>query len=193
MLGMLGIIVKNNQIKNTTQILQIVKPGELYLVKFLNLPVFSRVCTTEEIQTWLLFDTQDEANAWVESSKQPPPGAQGPGKLSAVAPTTPPAAKPNGSDNDLPDEGTDDPDPEPEITPATPVDASRFERPGPSSEPNPGGHPDGPDPTKDPRHPLDTDPDGWDTPTPEPEPDPGGPHGLLKPRKHNPHKPGKKS
>ncbi len=65
MLNMIGIIVGDNQIKNTIQIIQEVKPGEKYLVKFLTAPVFSRVCTVEEIQTWLLFQNQDEANKWV--------------------------------------------------------------------------------------------------------------------------------
>ena len=76
MINMIGIIVGDNQIKNTAQIIQVVKPGEKYLVKFLTAPVFSRVCTVEEIQTWLLFQNQDEANKWVvaRSSTDAPPG-----------------------------------------------------------------------------------------------------------------------
>lgn len=91
MLGMLGIIVKNNQIMNTTQILQVVKPGETYLVKFLNPPVFNRVCTTEEIQTWLLFATQEDANAWVAASSGPAPGkeTQAPAGKNGVGEDTP--------------------------------------------------------------------------------------------------------
>ena len=127
MLGMLGIIVQNNEIKNTTQILQVVTPGERYLVRFLNPPAFSRVCGVEEIQGWLLFTTQEEANAWVKAStNQPQQGDLPLGK--PPVPSDPPAAKPNGNGNDLQDKGTDNPPPE--LPPAAPVgDHSRFMRP----------------------------------------------------------------
>jgi hypothetical protein len=85
MLGMMGIIVKNSKIQNTIQILQEIKPGEKFLCRFLNSPVFSRVCEVEEIQNWLLFQDQDEANAWVASSAGPRPEE-------ASAPALPPAA-----------------------------------------------------------------------------------------------------
>jgi hypothetical protein len=85
MLGMMGIIVKNSKIQNTIQILQEIKPGEKFLCRFLNSPVFSRVCEVDEIQSWLLFQDQDEANAWVASSAGPRPEE-------ATAPALPPAA-----------------------------------------------------------------------------------------------------
>lgn len=122
MLGMIGIIVQNNEIKNTTQILQVVKPGDKFLVRFLNPPAFSRVCLTEEIQQWLLFQNQDEANAWVAGSKQQqmelpaetskPRGSNGSGKKAEAT------NEPSESGPEKPEDETDDP----VIEPAEPVE-----------------------------------------------------------------------
>lgn len=122
MLGMLGIIVKNSQIQNTTQIIQEIKLGEKYLVRFLNPPAFNRVCNTEEIQQWLLFQDQAEANAWVETSQQPPPEATAP---EAAPPTAPPAPTgKNGAGEPTPEsdiEGGDESPETPVVIPAKPV------------------------------------------------------------------------
>lgn len=124
MLGMIGVIVQNNVLKNTVQISQVVTPGEKYLVRFLNPPSFNRVCTVDEIQTWLLFNTQEEANTWVAQSQGPQPGAQVPGKPSESPPSTPPDAKPNGNDSDPRDAKTED---EPKLPPAMPVSPRDLE------------------------------------------------------------------
>jgi len=85
MLGMLGVIVQNNSITNTTQILQEVEPGKRYLVKFCNEPAFNRVCQIEEIQGWLLFQNQAELNVWIQKSSGAPP-PKGDGKAGAKKP-----------------------------------------------------------------------------------------------------------
>ena len=126
MLGMLGIIVQNNEIKNTIQIMQEIKLGEKYLVKFLNAPTFNRVCNTEEIQTWLLFATQEEANSWVASSQKPPPEATAPagaGKNGAGEGIPAKNLSPDDGDGaPYPPEVEDDDEPVPaEIIPAQPV------------------------------------------------------------------------
>lgn len=139
MLGMMGIIVKNNQIQNTIQILQEIKPGEKFLCRFLNTPSFSRVCQVEEIQQWLLFQDQDEANNWVASSQQPPP--------EATAPTPPPAGgngavnkadAAEGSEPEGQDETTDEKPPA--IVPAAPVPTPTT-APTPAKDTLPGEHP----------------------------------------------------
>jgi len=90
MLGMLGVIVANNKLTNTVQIIEEVEPGKRYLVKFMNEPVFNRVCQVEEVQSWLLFSSQEELNVWIQkSSGAPPPGSvppEGGGKAGAKKP-----------------------------------------------------------------------------------------------------------
>ena len=72
MIGMVGVVIENNVIMNTTNIQREVKPGEKYLVRFLNPPQFSRVCNIEEIQQWLLFASQQEGQAWIDANSQQP-------------------------------------------------------------------------------------------------------------------------
>ena len=80
MIGMVGVVIENNVIMNTTSIQREVKAGEKYLVRFLNPPQFSRVCNIEEIQNWLLFANQQEGQAWIDANaQQPQPGAMPPG------------------------------------------------------------------------------------------------------------------
>jgi len=73
MLGFVGIVVINNAIQNTTQIVQEIEKGKRYLVQFMNNPSFHRVCTIEEIQGWLLFPDVKASNAWVQSQAGAPP------------------------------------------------------------------------------------------------------------------------
>ena len=133
MIGMIGIIVQDSEIKNTTQILREIKPGEKYLVRFLNDPPFSRVVATEEIQQWVLFPNQKEANNWVAGSRQQkmelppetpkppkPEGANGSGKKAE------PTDEPSGSEPENPEDKTD----EPVIEPAKPVVPSAVSIPG---------------------------------------------------------------
>ena len=72
MIGMVGVVIQNDVIVNTTNIMQVVKPGETYLCRFLNPPAFQRVVPIEEIQNWILFQNQKEAEAWVQSNSQQP-------------------------------------------------------------------------------------------------------------------------
>ncbi len=84
MLGMIGIIINDkNQIVNTTQITNVVKAGEMYLCRFLNDPPFNKICTVDEIQGWILFEGQDDANHWVKMSQAPKPDP-----LASVTPIT---------------------------------------------------------------------------------------------------------
>lgn len=146
MLGMIAIIVQNNELKNTCQIMKEIKPGEKYLVRFLSAPAFSRVCTVDEIQQWLLFQNQDEANAWVKSSRTPPPESQPPAPPAAaggngVGEDTPPKSPdPNAGKGDE----TEKPEPLAAVTPGAPVTKEAMER---ALEPD---HPGGQDPAKDP-------------------------------------------
>jgi len=147
MLGMLGVIVQNNVLKNTVQISQVVTPGEKYLVRFLNPPAFSRVCGVEEIATWLLFATQEEANTFVAQSSGPQPGAQVPGKPSESPPPTPPAAKPNGNDSDPRDAKTEDEPALPSAEPVSPAAVKDLEmKLKKDLEPDISGGSDGPKP-----------------------------------------------
>jgi hypothetical protein len=72
MKGMFGFIIKEGALVNSVQIQQEVKPGEKYLVQFLNDPTFSRVVQIEEIQSWLLFQNQQLAQNWMSKNQSPP-------------------------------------------------------------------------------------------------------------------------
>lgn len=72
MKGMFGFIIRDNALVNSVSILSEVKPGEKFLVQFLNDPTFSRVVDVEEIQSWLLFQNQQLASNWM-AKNQPPP------------------------------------------------------------------------------------------------------------------------
>jgi hypothetical protein len=87
MLGMLGVIVANNKLSNTVQIIEEIDKGKRYLVKFCNEPVFNRVCQVEEVQSWLLFQNQEELNTWIQKTAgAPPPGKEDGGKAGAKKP-----------------------------------------------------------------------------------------------------------
>ncbi len=73
MRGMFGFIIKDGVLVNSIQVQQEVKQGEKYLVQFMNDPTFSRVVQVEEIQTWLLFQTQQLAANWMAKSQEQPP------------------------------------------------------------------------------------------------------------------------
>lgn len=77
MKGMFGFIIRDNTLINSVNILSEVKPGEKFLVQFLNDPTFSRVVDVEEIQSWLLFQNQQLAGNWM-AKNQPPPAAETP-------------------------------------------------------------------------------------------------------------------
>jgi hypothetical protein len=79
MLGFVGIIVVNNAIQNTVQIVQEIERGKRYMVKFMNTPSFHRVCSIEEVQGWLLFPEEKDLNAWVQSQAGAPPPPKGDG------------------------------------------------------------------------------------------------------------------
>lgn len=73
MKGMFGFIIRDNALINSVNILSEVKPGEKYLVQFLNDPTFSRVVDVEEIQSWLLFQNQQLAGNWMAKNQPPAP------------------------------------------------------------------------------------------------------------------------
>ena len=85
MLGFFGIVLNKNTIANTAQIIQEIKPGEKYLVSFLNPPPSMRVVNIEEIQMWLLFPDKESGEAWVAANSQQEMD------LGAAAGMTPPA------------------------------------------------------------------------------------------------------
>jgi len=80
MKGMFGFIIRDNALINSVNILSEVKPGEKFLVQFLNDPSFSRVVDVEEIQSWLLFQNQQVAANWMGKNQTPPapPGDEPP-------------------------------------------------------------------------------------------------------------------
>lgn len=73
MKGMFGFIIRDNALINSVHILSEVKPGEKFLVQFMNDPTFSRVVDVEEIQSWLLFQNQQLAANWMAKNQTPPP------------------------------------------------------------------------------------------------------------------------
>jgi hypothetical protein len=86
MLGFVGIVVVNNSIQNTVQIVQEIEKGKRYLVQFMNNPSFHRVCQVEEIQSWLLFPDVKASNAWIQGQAGAPPPPKGDGKAGAKKP-----------------------------------------------------------------------------------------------------------
>lgn len=86
MLGFVGIVVINNAVVNTTQIVQEVEKGKKYLCQFMNTPSFHRVCSIEEIQSWLLFPDVKASNAWIQSQAGAPPPPKGGDKATAKKP-----------------------------------------------------------------------------------------------------------
>jgi hypothetical protein len=91
MKGMFGFIIRDNTLINSVNILQEVKPGEKYLVQFLNDPTFSRVVDVEEVQSWLLFQNQQIAANWMAKNQPPAPPADEP-------PPPPPGDEPPGDE-----------------------------------------------------------------------------------------------
>ena len=96
MIGMVGVVIQNDVILNTVNIMQEIKPGEKYLCRFLNPPAFQRVVAVEEIQQWLLFQNEKEGRAWVDAnSQQGQVGA--PGAEVVPGPTPPPGQHADGT------------------------------------------------------------------------------------------------
>lgn len=86
MLGFVGIVVINNAVVNTVQIVEEIEKGKKYMVKFMNTPSFHRVCTIEEISGWLLFPEEKELNTWIQSQAGAPSVGKGDGKTTAKKP-----------------------------------------------------------------------------------------------------------
>lgn len=107
MKGMFGFIIRDNTLINSVNILSEVKPGEKYLVQFLNDPTFSRVVDVEEVQSWLLFQNQQLAANWMAKNQPPqapadepppPPGDETPPPIEDQLEET--ASGGNGADDD---------------------------------------------------------------------------------------------